>query len=294
MNPNENSSASCQRQIDRAPENRQVSREDLLVRARKLFGNEVEYTRLTDVRFPKILKNTFSNLGIWTTGEIISVPCGGLDNLCAIVLPAHNSKLISIITSFLAQNPCLDATVITQWQNLVIIWMRNADWHPTNRTLPGALWVSRGIVPLVTLTDSRASYDGFPLRGNSIVTTKFGNLTWSQMVYEIFLLELLEGVFGKLFLVGQRNHKFFGVLASAWFFALTFKLKYNRVTNSFLMCWEEGKSSPIQESLLENIIGRWLYDQAELNGVTYPRRDPAGDIIKALKQIPEIQITSEI
>jgi hypothetical protein len=247
--------------------------------AQKIFGDEVETVSPSDRRFPPEVKALMSGLTNRDQHNIIGVPCGTSQNLCAIVFPPFEAPFVNLTNKTLADNPRLKGTAMTRIGKLVIVWLRIEGWRPANHVFQGGLWISNGMLPILSETESGSN--GCFIQLEPVVTCSFRDLIWLDEPRDSFVLEYFESEHGKLF----RHSRRCCFDTAAHFLKTRHILRYDQSEDEFSLLVESGTRRPIDDSELTYVISAWLSEQAKKCGAQYPSGDPEAAIINVLKTI---------
>ena len=253
--------------------------------AQNIFGEEVEIVPPSDRRFPPEVKPLMSGLTNRDHHDIISVQCGSTHNLCVIVLPSFEPPFINLRNYVLAANPRLKNSVMTRLGKFAIVWLRIEGWRPSNHVFPGGLWLSNGMLPVVSATEKRSSSDAHFVQVGPIVTCSFRDLIWLDEPRYSFALEYLESEHGKLFRHNPPTANTCCFETAAYFMKVRHILRYDQSEDRFSLLVDVGKRRTIDYSELTYIIFAWLSEQSSKCGAQYPSGEPEAAIINVLKTI---------
>jgi hypothetical protein len=253
--------------------------------AQDTFGDVIANVSSSDHRFPPEVKAFMSGLTKRDQHDIIGVHCGSEQNLCAIVLPSFEPPFINLKNFVLAANPRLKNSAITRFGKFDIVWLRIEGWRPANHVFPGGLWISNGMLPVVSATETRSSFDACFVQVGPIVTFGFHDLIWPLETHENFILEFLESEHGKLFRHNTPIANTCCFDTAAYFMKVRHILRYDRNEDSFSLLVDTNERRTIDYSELTYTIFAWISEQAKKCGVQYPSGEPEVAIINVLKNI---------
>jgi hypothetical protein len=253
--------------------------------AQDTFGDVIANVSSSDHRFPPEIKAFMSGLNKRDQHDIIGVHCGSEQNLCAIVLPSFEPPFINLKNYVLAANPRLKNSAITRFGKFDIVWLQIEGWRPANHVFPGGLWISNGMLPVVTATETISSSDAYFVQGGPIVTFGFHDLIWLDEPRDSFALEFLESEHGTLFQHDPPKIRECCFHTAAYFIKTRHILRYDRSEDRFSLLVESGTRRTIDHSELTYVISAWLSEQAKKCGAQYPSGEPEAAIINVLKTI---------
>jgi len=272
------------------PPTSQGPKDDLTARASAIFGDNLVKIGLEDKRIPLLVRQAFQGLEIADPGEFLSVPCGAPSDLCAVGLLLEEK---SSYKEFRNNNPLLHKTVTTSWGELVFMWLRITGWRPANCHVPGAIWISSGLMPTIV---ERVTADSrwFQNTGNDIVTVQFADLNWSPEAAEVFQQLRIQDKHGSFVRQIGPRRRALNYTAVAHYLAELMSLAYDRNHDRFTF-QRLGQSK--QERLLPHDLNQaasiFLQHLAARNPDHFPPGDHLKPIVALLKRFCAVERPGE-
>lgn len=266
--------------------------DSLVAAASNLFG-QAEVVKLNDDRFPTAFRRSIEKLKITTENPIVAVTANVETSLCAIGIAATNQNLYE---KLLAINPWLDDTTWSRWYEIIFFWVRVTGWRPINRELPGMVWFSQGLLPVVDAVSQEQRVDTFPIpiRNKPPIVLKFDEIKWFPEIHEAFVLEHAEGLHGKLVQqVGPRK-KIVNYQTAAVVMATVLGIIFDKNRNCFQYCPPgESEWKILPQIQLDVCIAKWLQCQAASDPAAFPKGDHVKAVVRAIKEIYPIERPAE-
>jgi hypothetical protein len=209
-----------------------------------------------------------------------------LAKLCGIWFASQEG-----LERFMANNPGLNATVLSESPTGFTVWLRIEGFCPRTQDLGTCMWQSDGAWVMVYNRDVFGPE--FKLRrGSVIVQIPFGQLVLGSVAEKAVRHQMVESLYGKPFASDEHGRNQLNYSYWAYYFGSDRGLKYHPGQKRF-MRWkgEENRWCPIHQETVMNELQQFLFHFGQASGLKILQNIlPEKDLLMLLKNLKIVAV----